>query len=170
MESLVTIKGQYRISRYKSLPLPKERKLELLRAGELDVALLEVSPVIHNTVPTATNHGLNIIAQRLAGTTTYDIQITQAKIGTGQTAPAVTDTDLVSASVSGILVADQAYSGTTATITFFITDAELANGTYYEFGIFAGSQLFGRSLISPAYTKATNEDTRIDYTLTFANV
>lgn len=169
MQSTITAHGSYRIKRYKSLPIPKQLKVWMLRKGYLERHLLSVSPVIHNTISTANNHGLNIIAQRLAGKTTYDIVIDEGKIGTGTTAPTTADTDIETLTLDNILVANQSSSGGTAVLTFFINDGELANGTYTEFAMFSGGQLFARSLISPNHTKATGEDTSIEYTISFSN-
>lgn len=164
-----TIKGSYTIKRYRSIDLPVAEKIALFNAGKLEPFLIETLPTINNIVSTATNHGLNIIAQNLTGIDTYPIEITQAKIGTGTNTPAATDTDLQTAVLSGILRANQSSSGPVATLSFFINDGDLSNGTYNEFGIFCGNQLFARSLISPAYTKASGEDTTIEYTITFSN-
>lgn len=161
--------GQYRIKKYRSLPLPKSVKIWLLRRGLLERFCTYTSPFIKNTISAADTHGFNIIARRLAGDTAYDIIITQAKIGTGTTAPTSSDTDLETPTLSGITLANQSYSGAQATLQFFITDAELSNGTYTEFGIFAEDQLFARSLISPSHLKSSNEDTSIDYQVNFAN-
>lgn len=151
--SSVDAAGRYRIKKY--------------RAGTN--ALISVSPWIRNKVSTADTHGLNIIARRLSGNTAYDIVITQAKIGTGTTAPTESDTDLEATALSGIPLANQGYSGAQATLEFFIPDVDLADGTYTEFGIFAEDQLIARSLILPTYTKASNEDTSIEYIIAFSN-
>ncbi len=123
-----------------------------------------------NLVVSNTNHGLNLILQHLAGTTTYALEITQAKIGDDNTAATDNDTDLGNAIVSDIAVATVDET-TTSQITweFFITDSELADDTYEEFGIFATDQLFARSIISPAYVKSTGEDTKVEYVINLNN-
>ena len=149
----ISVVGRYRFKTY--------------RAGTR--RLLRTSPWIKNAVTTASGYGLNIIARRLVGDLTYDILITQAKIGTGTTAPTTSDTDLETPVTSGILVANQGATGGVATLEFFIADSQLPDGEYEEFGIFAGNRLFARSLISPSYSKASNEDTACEYVITFAN-
>jgi len=128
-----------------------------------------ISEWYKNLVVNGTGTGLNIIARVLANDNTYPLVITKAKIGTGTTAPANGDTDLETPTFTKNSVADQSVSGGVATISFFLTDAELANGTYTEFGIFSNTQLFARSIISPSYVKGTNEDTTVEYQVTFAN-
>lgn len=126
-------------------------------------------PWIENLVVASTNHGLGIIMQHLIGETTYPLEITQGKIGTGTTAPTSGDTDLETVTLAGILRATQDITATSCTIEFYISNTDLANGTYNEFGLFCGTQLFSRSIISPAFTKSTNEDTGIEYLITASN-
>lgn len=154
LESRGTGSGRYRFITYK--------------AGTKEI--LRTSQWIKNKISLADGHGFNILARRLSGNTAYDLVVTQAKIGTGTNTPAITDTDLQTPVLSGIAVANSAYAGGVATLEFFMADGALSNGTYNEFGIFCGSQLFGRSLISPAHTKAAGEDTACEYELTFANL
>lgn len=170
MNNTVAVQGKYRFKRYRSLPfLPDSLKRWLYQRGLLEWLRVGTSPWIKNAVSTASGHGLNIIARRLCNDLTYDLVITQAKIGTGTTAPTAADTDLETIVTDGILVANQGASGATATLEFFISDAQLPDGTYEEFGVFCGDQLFARSLIDPSYTKATNEDTAAEYIFTFTN-
>ena len=131
--------------------------------------VIKRSDWIPNLIMAGTNTGVNLIGQRLAGLTVYDLEIDEAKIGTGTTAPADSDTDLETVAVSGIGRADQTVATSSVTLSFFIPDATLPNGTYTEFGIFASSQIFARSLISPSYTKGSNQDTTIEYIITFDN-
>lgn len=116
-----------------------------------------------------TNTGVNLILGRLANVLTYDTIITSAEIGTGTTTPANSDTNLVTPTVTGIAVASSSVSSGSILLSFFIPSASLANGTYKEFGLRCGTQLFARSLITPNYTKGTNQDTTIEYTITGAN-
>jgi len=123
-----------------------------------------------NLVVSTTNAGLDLITQHLAGLTTYPLNIDKAAIGTGTTAPTATDTGLETAVLTGIDRADVVNrDATSIEMDFFITDAELANGSYSEFGIFCGAQLFARSIIDPAFTKASGEDTLINYQITFSS-
>lgn len=124
---------------------------------------------IENLVVNNANRGVQIVANRLAGITTYDLVITKAKIGTGTNAPADGDTDLQTPVFTKNSVALASAAGNVASLSFFITTTELANGTYTEFGIFATDQLIARSIISPSYVKGTNQDTTIEYEITVAN-
>ena len=123
-----------------------------------------------NLVVSNTDHGLNLVLQHLAGTTTYALEITQAKIGDDNTAATNNDTDLGNALVSDIVVATVTETTTSQlTFEFFITDSELAEDTYEEFGIFATNQMFARSIISPGYAKSIGEDTKVEYVINLYN-
>lgn len=122
-----------------------------------------------NLVMNGTGTGVNLIARLLGNDSTYPLAITKAKIGTGTNVPADADVDLQTPTLTKNTVADQIISGNIVTISFFLTNAELANGTYTEFGIFAGDQLFARSIISPSYVKGSNEDTTVEYEITVNN-
>ena len=153
MKSNFNLKGKYRIITTDSI------------TGEV----IKVSPWINNLIMLGTNTGVNIILNRLANVLTYDNIITSAEIGTGTTAPANSDTALVTPTVTGIPVASAAVSSGSILLSFFIPSASLANGTYKEFLLRCGTQAFARSLISPNYTKGTNQDTTIEYTIIGAN-
>lgn len=121
---------------------------------------------IHNLVMEGASNGTGLITRLLSNDTTYPLAITSAAIGTSATAPAVTDTDLVAPVLTGILIRTKSITPTTISLSFFVTDAELANGTYREFGLFCGARLFARSLITPVYTKSTGQDAIITYEIT----
>lgn len=124
---------------------------------------------VKNLTVASTGYGKDIVTRQLGGDTTYAIEIDSAKIGTGTTAPTVADTDLETAVVSGITVALTEFPVVgQVLLSFFIPDGDLANGTYTEFGIFANGRLFARSLITPSFTKGANENTTIDYTISFS--
>jgi len=148
------MKGKLRITTF------KKGTNELLRQTEFFPNLIVLND----------GNGLNLfIKQLLNGGNS--MEITQAKIGTGNTPPSSNDTDLEAPVVSGIMVAaKQETAIDEATFEFFISDAELPEGTYREFGIFCGDALFARSLIVPEYTKSINEDTKIDYIITVENL
>ena len=114
------------------------------------------------------NQGLELIAAQHAGTTN-DLEITTLELGDDGTTPAATDTALANATKTGVVPAKSVASGRTVTVSFFLNDADLANGTYRELGVKVGSTLYTRALITPAYTKASNENTRIDYTITYSS-
>lgn len=118
---------------------------------------------IHNLVMQGVSNGTGIIARQLISDTTYPIPITSASIGTSATAPTIADTGLIASVLSGIIIRTKSATANTISLSFFISDAELANGTYREFGLFCGARLFARSLISPVYTKSTGQDAIITY-------
>ena len=150
----LSIKGQYKITTLKS------GTNEVLRETEY----------LPNLVVSNTNNGLNLLLLAMRGDETYGIKITQAKIGTGSTATTDNDTDLETTVLSGIGVGLYNTNSTVQLlIKFFMSDADLANDDYNEFGIFCGTQLFARSIISPAHTKGSNEDTIISYLVNFSN-
>lgn len=153
MTSSFQIKGRYRFTTYE--------------AGTKNV--IEVGPWIHNLVVEGTNNGIGLIAQRLAGFATYDIQITTAAIGTGNTAPADTDTALVTPVLTGIPRSLQSFTANSAHVEFFIPNSDLANGVYKEFAVYCGTRLFARSLITPNFTKGSNVDTGIEYNFSLTN-
>lgn len=144
------ITGQYIVKKYK--------------AGTKE--LLWQSPVYKNIVVSSDGYGKNIIARQIGGDTTYSIGIDSAAIGTGTNTPAITDTALQTPVLSGIALSLAEFNNNIATLSFFITDDQLANGTYTEFGIFMNGRLFARSLFGDAYVKSTGEDTTIEYTIT----
>lgn len=124
---------------------------------------------INNLVMNGVNTGVAIVANRLVGDFTYDLEITKCKIGTGTTAPADGDTDLETPTFTKNSVALRSVAGNVVSLSFYLNTTELANGTYTEFGIFAVNQLFARSIISPSYVKGTNQDTTIEYEITVNN-
>lgn len=153
-EKKLGIKGKLVISKFK--------------AGTKE--LLNKIEVTNLVVSASTGYGRNLIMRRLGGDTTYGIAIDSGGIGTGTTAPTDADTALETAVLTGINVANASVSNDEVIMSFFMTDAELANGTYNEFGVFIGGRLFARAIISPAHTKASGEDTSVDYTFTLSSV
>lgn len=131
--------------------------------------VLYTSPWIKNKIMLGTNTGVNLLLARLANVLTYDTIITSAEIGTGTTPPTNADTNLQTPTVTGITVASSSVSSGSILLSFFIPSGSLSNGTYNEFGLRCGTRLFARSIISPAYTKGTNQDTTIEYTISGTN-
>lgn len=102
--------------------------------------------------------------RQLMGDATYGMEIDSAAIGTGTSAPTDADTGLGVSVLSGIVPSLQEISNDVGIVSFFIPDGDLADGTYTEFGVFIGGRLFARSLITPNYSKASGNDTSVDYT------
>lgn len=154
LKNNIKAKGRFRIKTYK--------------AGTKK--LLRKTKWMPNLIAFNTNHGLNLVLQHLLGSTAISIEITSAKIGTGDTAPTDNDTDLETAVLSDIAVSNSTEESTgVLTIEFFMSDADLADGTYKEFGIFCDAQLFARALILPTYTKSSGEDSQVEYEITLTN-
>jgi hypothetical protein len=126
----------------------------------------ESEPIKNLIVSGSGGYGRNIIARILANDNTYPLPITSASIGTDSTAPTNADTDLIAPVLEDIGVADEEVTDNVVVLSFFISNSELANGTYKEFGLFCGTKLFARSIITPSYVKGTNEDTTVEYTIT----
>lgn len=143
-------------------------KITVFKAGTREV--LRESDWIENLVVKNSNNGVNIIIKRLLGTLTNDIVVTKAKIGDDNTAAVDADTDLGNTILDNISIATKVETDlNVVTFVFFMTDSELNDDTYEEFGIFCTDQLFARSIISPAHVKASGEDTQVTYTITIAN-
>ena len=151
----ILAKGKYRFKFYK--------------AGTKE--LLRETDWIHNLIVVNENNGLNLIIKRLLGIKDFDLEITKAKMGDNNTAPADADTDLGNVVVDNIQIARRTeVTVAQALIEFFISDVEALNQEYKEFGIFCGSKLFARSLISPTITKSPSEDITCEYTINIANI
>lgn len=127
-----------------------------------------------NKIMASAGYGVNIIMQHFGGNATYSLNLSKAKIGTGTTAPAAADTDLetpATFNVSGSAVdrGNVTINTSNVELEFFLSDADLPNGTYTEFGIFTEDlRIFTRVLINAptGYTKASNEDATVKYTIT----
>lgn len=142
-------------------------KIRSYRAGTKE--LLRETPWIHNRIISGSGgYGRNLLLRQMHGDTTYAIEIDSASIGTDDTAPADSDTGLGASVLASIAVAQSNIADDELSFDFFIPDGDLADGDYKEFGLFMDGRLFARSLISPAHTKSTNEDTTISYLITFS--
>jgi hypothetical protein len=130
----------------------------------------------HNLVVDNANHGIDLIIQRLVGVNTYSLNILYGEIGTGSTAPALSDTALTTPTNRAAVGFQQNYGSTEAVFQFFFSDSQLANQTYNEFGTYVdgtstigSGQLFNHALFSPAYAKVAGQDTTIQVTFSIAN-
>jgi len=129
-----------------------------------------VSPIHENLVMNGTNTGIQLIAQNLVLDTPLQLKIDSLSIGSGVTPPSQNDVDLETPVVTNVILRTKAHLGASAQFDFFITDAQLPNGTYTEVGIFANGQIFARSIIDPEFTKASNEDVTITYSVNLSVV
>jgi len=150
----IKAKGKYRILVYK--------------AGTDE--LLKTTDWISNLIVLNTNSGLNLVAKHLIGDDTYSLEITKAKMGDDDTAPADADTDLGNTVVNDILWASREESSVGVVLfQFFVADSEMPDQDYKEFGIFCGDRLFARSIITPTFTKSSGQDIRVEYQITLTN-
>jgi hypothetical protein len=174
LESGFYVRGRYEILTLEPKPqwMPQEEFLKLIRSGNNPELIRRRSRVIENLIMLDQDTGLNLLMQHLLGDNTFPLEIDSAAIGTGTTAPADSDTSLETPVVTGIPRAiGELTDERTLYLEFFITNDELPNGEYTEFGLFCGTQLFARSLIeSPTYTKNDNQDTLIVYTIQVTNI
>lgn len=111
-------------------------------------------------------HFQNLI-QHHNGVTTVPLAITSLEIGDGSTAVNASDTALANLVLAGVVPAKFTASGKSATIEFFVVDAELPDGTYRELGLRTGSILATRALFTTPYVKASGRDTIIRYTVSY---
>lgn len=129
-----------------------------------------------NLIMDSTGHGLDIIIQRLVGINTYSLNITFGELGTGSTAPALTDTALTTPTNRAAVGFQQDYGATDAIVQFFYSDSQLANQTYYEFGTFidgtttiGSGQLFNHALLSPTFSKTAGTDVTVQLDVNISN-
>jgi hypothetical protein len=172
LASRLGFRGSYRIIALPALEVAeptqeqKIARIEAYQRGEIEP--LEVVEA-ENLIVANANRGLNLIFQHFGGTTTYPLNLNKAAIGTGTATPTAADTALQTPALTNIDRSTATVGTSSIVLTFFMTASELANGTYREFGLYAGTQLFARSLISGSgYTKATGVDTLVEYTITGA--
>lgn len=121
---------------------------------------------IENLVPTV---GKSVIAQRLAGTTTYSGTINYFVLGSNTTVPALGDTQLGTETYRQ-LYTDRSYLSNVAYLSCFIP-AGSATGTHYEVGVVIDGtgtantgQLFSHAAISQ--TKSALNSLTIDASFT----
>lgn len=128
----------------------------------------QLTDIPNKVVSGSGGYGRNIIARQLSGDTTYAIAIDSAAVGDDNTAATDGDTALGNSLVSGIDVTNATVTDDEVQFDFFVTDANLPDDTYEEFGVFADGRLIARIIISPAYSKSSGEDTLFTYTLTIS--
>lgn len=139
-------------------------KIKTFKGGKL----VRESGPFKNKVVTSAGYGRNLLLRWMAGETTYPIVIDSASLGDSATAAADGDTALGNSLVSGIGITNITVVDNVMTVDVFVPDGELPDDTYAEFGLFMSGRLLSRIIISPAYTKATGEDTLFSYELQFS--
>lgn len=144
-------------------------RYHLIENGEI----VESSDWSENTVTDEDGRGKNLHARLLTGDENILPKITAAKIGTGNTAPTDSDSDLESPTFTTTFIADSGVVGTnTASFSFFITDSEIPDDTYPEFGIFTppsnDRRLYARALFDEPVDKSSGQSVRVEYDITFS--
>jgi hypothetical protein len=154
MQDAISIKGKVRWTK--------------TRQGQI----VEQSDWADNLVMLGTDTGKDLILDRLIGNNTYSLNITHGDIGTGDTAPAISDTALTTP-VARTSVALSNISSNTVTFDFFFADGDLANGTYREFGCYVDGtatvstgKIFNHVLFASSLVKSTGEDITVSVTFT----
>ena len=155
------LKGKWRVI-VSEKPLTKE-EIRLVRKGK-KVEKVKEMKVYHNVI---TAYLKEKIAQGLAGESaviTDDVNLTHQQLGTGTTAPTENDTNLeIPDADTKKTISSKESNGKKCWITCIWIEGE-ATGTWKEFGLWIGSNLFNRVAID--VTVAANEMLTIDGDLT----
>jgi hypothetical protein len=163
------VSGKFRFVKYERLLKNDGTPYSLVEKPLSKRVVTYSGEFIENLIVLGTNTGLSLISKRLIGDKTDDIEITSASIGTSDTAVTDSDTDLNTPVVTDIPRATQDYTLGESVFQFFIPSDDFPNGDYKEIGLFCGENMFTHAIITPTFTKATNEDVGIDYVITFTN-
>lgn len=125
---------------------------------------------VKNKILFSTDRGAHLILQALIGNSPLNmLNLNYAAIGTGTAQPTEADTGLASPVLLNIQRSNQEIQGKTIVLRYFMADDELVSQEYREFALYAGSQIFTRSLITPTFNKTTNEDVIVEYIITVIN-
>jgi hypothetical protein len=198
-EKTLRISGKITIATYRAgmveavMPLLEERKslLHLSKSAawsdyfqRLDAKIADIKATYFirtavecpNLIMDSPNYGLDLIIQRLVGMNAYSLNITFGEIGTGVTAPALSDMALTAPTNRAAVGFQQDYGQTDAIVQFFFSDSQLVNQAYNEFGTFidgsstiGSGQIFNHALLTPAYNKVSGQDTTVQVDITVAN-
>jgi hypothetical protein len=147
-------------------------KVRIITSSSYDGEILRATEFSPNIVVVNPDLGKNLIAQRLAGINTYSLNLSYGEIGSGSTVPTAGDTSLQTPVARAPLALGN-HNLTTTTVQYFFPNANLANGTYKEFGTFVdgsnvlgSGQLFNHVLFTTPYTKGAGEDTTVQVIFT----
>ncbi len=149
-------------------------RITTYKAGTKEV--IRQTPWFKNLLVSSNGYGRNLIAQRLAGTNTYSLNVTHGEMGTGAVAPQNGDIALAIPTVRGVMTT-ATVANNIAQLQFFFSDATLPNGTYYEFGSFIDGtgtigtgRMLNHVLFGTPYLKNIGEDTTIEVDLTISSI
>lgn len=124
------------------------------------------TPWHENLIMLGDGTGMNLFIRQLGNNQDYGMAVTHLKLGLGNTAPTEADTDLENANTDPIVVTQRTFIGDDEVeFKFFATDLQVPDETYNEVGLYVGNQLFARSIINPAFVKASGVDTTIIYSI-----
>ena len=138
-------------------------KIETFRDG----VKIRETDWMENRIVASDTHGRNIVMRQLAGDNTYPIVIDSAEIGTGILTPADGTTDLVTPVLTGVDIGNAVVTDVDElTLSIFMSDLALADGTYKEFLLRCGTKCFSAIVISPNYSKSAGEDSVFTYVIT----
>ena len=112
------------------------------------------------------------ILDRINGTVTYDLIVDYLDIGTSSTTPTAADTNLTAGVARAAKVTGTRISNT-LTLNFYFTDVGLANGAYWEVGLFSDAtatlgngRLRNHALFGTVLNKGTGENITVEVALT----
>ncbi|HEX3861304.1 MAG TPA: hypothetical protein VHY35_06380 [Stellaceae bacterium] len=143
-----------------------KRRIDLI----FDEYSLGIESTNHNLIMTGSLTGRDLLVQYLIGGTIYTGGLNYVALGTGNTAPAASDTQLTAevARVPPALITPVNHNQ--IELQCFFPDANLANGTYHETGSFINAsatansgQIFNHALLGAAYTKSNGVDTTLQF-------
>ena len=103
-----------------------------------DGKLISTSPRMRNKVVSSEGYGRNLILRWLSGDTALPIVIDSAAVGDDNSAASDGNIELGSTLVDGIPITNMAASNDVLTVDVFVSDANLPDQTYNEFGLFMG--------------------------------
>lgn len=177
------VKGRITIREYPAGAIAKFK--ELIAAGKIDEfkdlqKQGKVAMATDNLIMGNSNTGTDMIVQWLGaqylmaqGGSVSPTGINWGAIGTSNTAPAITDTQLGAETNRQQISFFQDFQFNQAQLQFFFADGILANGTYNEFGTFVNGtsspntgQIFNHALFSSPYVKTSGVDTTVEVDIT----
>lgn len=180
----LSIKGKYRLVQCDPSLAPRlyEKIVQLISKGRAEWreyrALVNAyhrqafisATEFENLIPTV---GRSVLAQRLAGTTTYTGTINYAALGSGTTTPINADTKLATETYRKT-IDSQTYANNIAYLSAFVA-AGVATATHYEAGLFIdgtasadSGQIFSHVLFSPPEAKTALASLTLDISVSIA--
>ncbi len=172
------LKGHFTILRHPAGSVSKF--LKLIKAGRIEEFLAlqrqgEIAAEQDNTIMSGSGTGTDILGQWFGstylvaqGASVVPIGINYGAIGTGSTTPTTADTQLTTEYARASISFYQNSGFILPTLQFFFSDAQLANGSYPECGLFANAtatansgNIFNHALFSTPYAKTAGTDTTV---------